>query len=243
MQHPDHYDAKERILNASIQLFSDKGFDGTSVSEIAFEAEVTKALIYYYFKSKEHILDYHVQTLIDDITKISLEFIQGHIVRMIREELLDIEPDKLHFTSEEAAESFMESIRVYYERILDYALEHRALIRILLTESLKKSKHHKDLLKLLDLAKDSDENPIFRTIFEADRDFNYSESMALFTFFYAILPLINFAAYYDDYKAKTGLRDEILRKDFLRSFQIITGSLVLGRDIMLHNKAKPEKVE
>ncbi len=51
-------EAKERIINASIELFSKKGFDAASVNEIAEQANVTKALIYYYFKSKEEILDY-----------------------------------------------------------------------------------------------------------------------------------------------------------------------------------------
>lgn len=45
----DTIEAKERILHASIQLFSEKGFDATSVTEIAKSADVTKALIYYYF--------------------------------------------------------------------------------------------------------------------------------------------------------------------------------------------------
>ena len=53
----DNPEAKERILQASVELFSRKGFDATSVTEIARSAEVTKALIYYYFKSKEEIMD------------------------------------------------------------------------------------------------------------------------------------------------------------------------------------------
>ncbi len=47
----DNPEAKERILRASIKLFSKKGFDATSVTEIAQSAEVTKALIYYLISS------------------------------------------------------------------------------------------------------------------------------------------------------------------------------------------------
>jgi drug/metabolite transporter (DMT)-like permease len=49
-------DARERIIDAATQLFSQKGFDATRVNDIANTANVNKALIYYYFKSKEDIL-------------------------------------------------------------------------------------------------------------------------------------------------------------------------------------------
>jgi AcrR family transcriptional regulator len=44
---------RERLLNVAIQLFAQKGFESTSVREIASAAEVTKPTLYYYFKSKE----------------------------------------------------------------------------------------------------------------------------------------------------------------------------------------------
>jgi AcrR family transcriptional regulator len=37
---------KERIIKASVKLFSEKGFDATRVSEIADTANVNKVLIY-----------------------------------------------------------------------------------------------------------------------------------------------------------------------------------------------------
>ena len=45
-----------KILMAALELFGTKGYDATSVSELASKAEVSKGLIYNYFKSKEHIL-------------------------------------------------------------------------------------------------------------------------------------------------------------------------------------------
>lgn len=46
-------DAKERILQAAIQLFVSKGYAATSVSEIVQAAGVTKPMLYYYYKNKE----------------------------------------------------------------------------------------------------------------------------------------------------------------------------------------------
>ncbi|SUJ23997.1 Uncharacterized HTH-type transcriptional regulator yfiR [Sphingobacterium spiritivorum] len=45
------------ILNVAENLFSIKGFDGTSVRDIASEANVNVAMINYYFGSKEGLLD------------------------------------------------------------------------------------------------------------------------------------------------------------------------------------------
>jgi AcrR family transcriptional regulator len=46
---------KEKILEASLEEFAEKGFDGARVDRIAESAGVNKALIYYYFKSKEQL--------------------------------------------------------------------------------------------------------------------------------------------------------------------------------------------
>ena len=43
---------KQKILTNAMQLFSQKGFNATTVDDIANSSGVNKALIYYYFKSK-----------------------------------------------------------------------------------------------------------------------------------------------------------------------------------------------
>jgi AcrR family transcriptional regulator len=58
---PDARDAeplstRERILDVALDLFIEKGFDKTSLREIAEQLGVTKAALYYYFASKEDIL-------------------------------------------------------------------------------------------------------------------------------------------------------------------------------------------
>jgi AcrR family transcriptional regulator len=45
------------ILFAAERLFATKGFDGTSVRDIAHEANVNVAMINYYFGSKDKLLD------------------------------------------------------------------------------------------------------------------------------------------------------------------------------------------
>src|SRR5258705_7359994 len=45
------------IMEAAEKLFSEKGFDGTSVRDIAEEAGVNLAMISYYFGSKEKLME------------------------------------------------------------------------------------------------------------------------------------------------------------------------------------------
>jgi AcrR family transcriptional regulator len=232
----DTVEAKERILQASIQLFSEKGFDATSVTEISKSADVTKALIYYYFKSKEEILDSLVHSLLDRVTSITMDFIHANIVQMIQSGRLDIEPDRLSFANEEDTSYFLENGYKYFEKVLDFALENRAILRILMFESLKNSKNHNELFHLMSLTTGNEENPLFKTISQADSDFNYSADMVMFKFFYTIFPLVNFAVYYDDYKAASGQGDDELHASFLGTFKIISSSLISGKDILLRNK-------
>jgi AcrR family transcriptional regulator len=50
-------DRRQTILAATMKLFGQKGFEGTSVREIAAEAEVNPAMISYYFGSKEKLFE------------------------------------------------------------------------------------------------------------------------------------------------------------------------------------------
>jgi AcrR family transcriptional regulator len=57
---PPQVDAKvdthERILDVALDLFTEQGYDGTSLRQIAEQLGVTKAALYYHFESKEDIL-------------------------------------------------------------------------------------------------------------------------------------------------------------------------------------------
>jgi len=55
--HPDaKVDTRQRILDVALDLFTEQGYDGTSLRQIAEQLSITKAAIYYYFESKEDIL-------------------------------------------------------------------------------------------------------------------------------------------------------------------------------------------
>jgi AcrR family transcriptional regulator len=44
------------VLNAAIELFNRKGYDATSIGDVADELGITKSAIYHHVPSKEHLL-------------------------------------------------------------------------------------------------------------------------------------------------------------------------------------------
>ncbi len=66
-------DRQLQLLEIACRLFSERGFSGTSLRDIAEEAQITKAALYYHFPNKEALF-----------TKIVLESLQA-LVTTVRE--------------------------------------------------------------------------------------------------------------------------------------------------------------
>ena len=50
-------DKKEHIMNAAIELFAEKGFEGSSIRDLATRADVNVAMVNYYFGSKDKLFE------------------------------------------------------------------------------------------------------------------------------------------------------------------------------------------
>ncbi len=61
-EHDSGRDTRSRLRELALQLFGEQGYEKTSLREIAERLGVTKAALYYYFKSKEDI----VRSLVED---------------------------------------------------------------------------------------------------------------------------------------------------------------------------------
>ena len=61
---PSRGDTRSRIQAVAVELFSEQGYDKTSLREIAERLGVTKAALYYHFKSKEDIVRSLVRRLL-----------------------------------------------------------------------------------------------------------------------------------------------------------------------------------
>jgi len=72
---------RDRILDVALDLFTDQGFDGTSMREIAERLHMSKPAIYYHFASKEEIL-VALHMRLHEFGKVALERLTGQTVTL-----------------------------------------------------------------------------------------------------------------------------------------------------------------
>jgi outer membrane protein len=63
---PNPANPRQRLLDAGLKLFADRGYAGTSVQDITGEAKVTKPTLYYYFQSKGGLFQALVDQAMDE---------------------------------------------------------------------------------------------------------------------------------------------------------------------------------
>lgn len=63
--------SRNNILNAALKLFASKGYQNTSISDIADEASISKGLLYNYFSSKEELTRSVMEILFVELEKIT----------------------------------------------------------------------------------------------------------------------------------------------------------------------------
>jgi AcrR family transcriptional regulator len=63
----------QRVLDAALELFSEHGFEGTSLQDIADRLGVTKAAVYYHFRTKDALLLALVEPTIDELLALAAD--------------------------------------------------------------------------------------------------------------------------------------------------------------------------
>jgi AcrR family transcriptional regulator len=64
------HDTRSRLRELALKLFAEQGYEKTSLREIAEQLGVTKAALYYYFKSKEDIVRSLVEDYVADLDEL-----------------------------------------------------------------------------------------------------------------------------------------------------------------------------
>ncbi len=73
-------DTRERILDVALELFTEQGYESTSLREITERVGVTKPALYYYFESKEAIFLALIEPILT-ITEPLAELLKGRPTR------------------------------------------------------------------------------------------------------------------------------------------------------------------
>lgn len=70
-------DIREKIIDASWELFHEKGFSETTLNDIINKADISKGTFYYYFRSKDNLLDTLSEILDREYEKLEQEEPEG----------------------------------------------------------------------------------------------------------------------------------------------------------------------
>jgi AcrR family transcriptional regulator len=106
-------DRREQIIDAAMRVFAQKGFTKATNKDIAREAGITPGLIYYYFESKEAVLNAILEArtpiqLISTLPPEALDLPPERFLKMLLRRVLEIVE----------AESFISLIRVFLPEVI-----------------------------------------------------------------------------------------------------------------------------
>lgn len=77
----------QKILNSAEILFSEKGYDATSIEDITKHAGTTKALFFYYFKTKRDILFTLMKSKRDEAVNTFIEQNENGEINITKDEI------------------------------------------------------------------------------------------------------------------------------------------------------------
>lgn len=185
MAHSDS-DTREKILTSALELFSQRGFEGASIRDIAEKAGINKSLVHYHFRSKSDVLVELARGFLDEALSQMGDF----------QSLSD-------FSQPGALEQFL-------TQRLDYLLDHRSFLNILIIEALKSDPQHHFIFDLIQSLMDSIlgknqaagiENADFQTFFTR-------------FFFFTLTPMLIFSVMEQKLATHFHLQAEGMKQDF-----------------------------
>lgn len=121
---------KENIIESALKLFSAKGFEGTSVREIAADADVNVAMINYYFGSKEK--------LFESVVDYKASFLRGIFSELVNNKKLS-PIEKIDFMIDQLIERKFSDAKFSHLLHRELWLEHRPQLRNAISDILLKN--------------------------------------------------------------------------------------------------------
>ncbi len=205
--HANSGNTREKILEAAIKLFSEKGFNGTRVNEIAKEAAISQALIYYNFKSKDEILQ--------------------EILNRFKKDLIDT--FKRIYSKEEYSPYYGHWEPEEVKAGMDFFVENRRLWIVLLLESLKSSTGKDNLIFIWDTL-----NKNIREVLLEKRGFSLKEGdlkRDMVDLFFIFIPAIFFSIFSDEWRRLRNFNYDESQKSFASILNVIyTQFLKMGKE-------------
>ncbi|WP_078577562.1 TetR/AcrR family transcriptional regulator [Salipaludibacillus agaradhaerens] len=186
---------KERILQVAEKLFSQNGFDGTSVDKIAKETGINKGSIYYHFKDKNDIIESLFQNIIQDV--------EEHLNIANREKMAD---GQLKLEDKIKAE-------------IDYLHCKKSMLSILLMEAMKGGASSDHLFKCAEVIIANEHTNRDNHQDEKKLTKEEQDSIFVYEFFTGIIPLLSFITLKDKWSTYFNIDEDKLTDYFMEAFK------------------------
>jgi AcrR family transcriptional regulator len=147
---------KEKIKSVSIDLFFQKGYFATSISEIARGSGIQKASIYYHYTSKEELLFSILVTTMNDLTAYLMNNLAG--IRNVEEKMRVAVHSHVRFHLERQKENFIANSELrglspeHYQVIVKKRDEYENIFQHLISEGFEKNVFIRQDAKILSYA-------------------------------------------------------------------------------------------
>ncbi len=196
-------ETQHRILHTAEIHFAEKGFNGARVDEIAKDAGINKAMIYYYFRSKQNLLDHLLQ----------------HFVR----ESLDLFMDALRDNSTIDLQKLasLDMLEPVIDRFLTYLEKKKPILQILLTQAIRGEKEGTMLFHLIGETISKETDVIIQQFEEYGMEVNMERNQMLVTeFFTSIFPIIMYTVFQDSLTDYLKVSKNELKNYFIKSLEL-----------------------
>ncbi|TDF91312.1 TetR/AcrR family transcriptional regulator [Paenibacillus piri] len=190
-QERDAQASQQKILAAAEAVFAEKGFDGARVDEIAKRASVNKAMLYYYFQSKEKLL----RALTDKHFK-------------------EMSEEKLRFIESLSSDEPVLAERLG-EHMMGMFVKRRSFLRIIAIEALKNDEFARDIFRIVESA-----IPHLNTLAEkAGMDSEKLTRLKMNIFFFGFGPVLLYLTIGEQWTEYSGMDEQTFRQSFIEDFR------------------------
>ncbi|KQC11682.1 MAG: hypothetical protein APR62_09350 [Smithella sp. SDB] len=127
---------REEIINSAIKVFSLKGYDHSSMNDLAADTGYSKALIYWYWENKAALFNDLIDRCMvpycellqetidskDSFDKKLIRFLGDFVDLFNRQNLLNrlVHFGSLHNNTNKPSENFKDKVNGYYKQVLNY---------------------------------------------------------------------------------------------------------------------------
>ncbi len=208
--------SRERILRAAEQLFAANGFSGTGVDAIAREAGINKATIYYYFPSKQAILDCLIEEFLAHFMKTAISILENKDAAAVLAQSISASNDTIFFKDSAGVERMLGFLDGWLDHFIGIFTENRDIIRIMFAESVKDGENQQLLFRLSDLIASGAGEYQQRLTGLGFPQLNLEA--VVMKFFGGILPLAYFAVCSDAWTAHYNMTEQALKQGLTSLF-------------------------